>query len=55
MNKEKFYLAVKKFLPLLKMEDIIPDITGIRLKIQGPGERFRKQGGVYYYHTWVTK
>jgi len=52
-GKEKFYLAVKKFLPLLKMEDIIPDIAGIRPKIQRPGEGFRKRGGVYYSHTWV--
>ncbi|RKY34361.1 MAG: hypothetical protein DRP73_05670 [Candidatus Omnitrophota bacterium] len=45
MNKEEFYLAIKK-LPILEMEDIIPDITGIRPKIQGPGEGFRNQGRV---------
>jgi len=38
---EKFYLAVKEFLPSLEKTDLIPDTVGIRPKLQGPGEDFR--------------
>lgn len=40
-DKEIFYAEVKKFLPQLEMEDIIPDTAGIRPKLQKPGDGFR--------------
>jgi len=38
---EKFYEAAVKFLPFIKREDISPDMSGIRPKLQGRGESFR--------------
>lgn len=38
---EKFYKAAVRFLPFIHSEDIIPDMSGIRPKLQGPGETFR--------------
>jgi len=38
---DAFFEAAVKFLPFLKREDISPDMSGIRPKLQGPGEGFR--------------
>lgn len=36
-----FYESVKRFLPSIKCEDIVPDTSGTRPRLQGPGEGFR--------------
>lgn len=36
-----FYESVKKFLPFIDLNDLSPDTSGIRPKLQGPGEVFR--------------
>jgi L-2-hydroxyglutarate oxidase LhgO len=36
-----FYESVKTFLPFVKLEDIAPDTSGVRPKLQGKGEGFR--------------
>ncbi len=38
---DRFYAAAVKFLPFIKREDIVADMSGIRPKLQGPGETFR--------------
>lgn len=38
---EIFYESIRKFLPFIKLEDLAPDMAGIRPKLQGPGEGFR--------------
>ena len=38
---DRFYEAAVKFLPFVRREDIVPDMSGIRPKLQGPGEEFR--------------
>jgi L-2-hydroxyglutarate oxidase LhgO len=40
-KKNQFYDAAVKFLPFIRREDIMPDMSGIRPKLQGPGEGFR--------------
>ena len=40
-QKEVFYEFVKRFLPLLELEDLEPDFAGIRPKLQAQGEVFR--------------
>ncbi|MEW6008249.1 MAG: NAD(P)/FAD-dependent oxidoreductase [Candidatus Omnitrophota bacterium] len=40
-KREIFYESVKTFLPFIDLEDLSPDIAGIRPKLQGPGEDFR--------------
>jgi L-2-hydroxyglutarate oxidase LhgO len=40
-KQEKFYNSAKKFLPFLEYEDIVPEMAGIRPKIQKPGEPLR--------------
>lgn len=37
-KQEAFYLAAKKYLPFLEMDDIAPEMAGIRPKTQKPGE-----------------
>ncbi len=37
-NLDMFYESAKKFLPALKRDDLTPDMSGIRPKLQGPGE-----------------
>ena len=37
---DAFYNSAVRFLPFLKREDIVPDMSGIRPKLQGPGEGF---------------
>lgn len=41
VDREKFLNAALKFLPFLKEEDLTPDTSGIRPKLQGEGEDFR--------------
>jgi len=36
-----FYASVKTFLPFVELKDLTPDTSGIRPKLQGPGEGFR--------------
>ncbi len=38
---DRFYEAAVRFLPFIRREDIVPDMSGIRPKLQGPGEGFR--------------
>jgi L-2-hydroxyglutarate oxidase LhgO len=38
---EAFFRSAKKFLPFLEKEDIVPEMAGIRPKIQRPGEPLR--------------
>ena len=38
---EQFHQSASKFLPFLKKENIHPDMSGIRPKLQGPGDDFR--------------
>ncbi len=38
---ELFYQSASKFLPFLKKENIHPDMSGIRPKLQGPDDDFR--------------
>ncbi len=40
-KQEAFYRSAKKFLPFLEKEDIVPEMAGIRPKIQRPGEPLR--------------
>ncbi len=40
-KKEIFYESVRQFLPFIKLEDLAPDTSGIRPKLQGPQENFR--------------
>jgi L-2-hydroxyglutarate oxidase LhgO len=37
-KQEAFYKSAKKFLPFLEFDDIAPEMSGIRPKIQKPGE-----------------
>jgi L-2-hydroxyglutarate oxidase LhgO len=36
-----FYHSARKFLPFLKEENVSPDMSGIRAKLQGPNDDFR--------------
>jgi len=38
---DRFYEAASRYLPFVRRDDIIPDMSGIRPKLQGPGEGFR--------------
>lgn len=40
-HKEYFYSSVKRFLPLIELEDLAPESAGIRPKLQGPDDGFR--------------
>ena len=40
-QKSSFYQAIKKYLPSIAPEALYPDMSGIRPKLQGPGEPFR--------------
>lgn len=37
-KQEAFYLSAKKFLPFIEPDDIVPEMAGIRPKIQKPGD-----------------
>ena len=40
-KQEAFYKSAKKFLPFLEFDDLVPEMAGIRPKIQKPGEPLR--------------
>lgn len=40
-SKADFYQAAHRYLPGIKMDDLVPDFAGIRPKLQGPNEKFR--------------
>ncbi len=40
-KKDRFYEAAVKFLPFINKEYLVPDMSGIRPKLQGHGESFR--------------
>ena len=40
-KKQEFYERCKEYLPFLELNDIKPDFSGIRPKLQKPGEPFR--------------
>lgn len=40
-RRDAFYNAIVKYLPGLKIENLHPDMSGIRPKLQGPGEPYR--------------
>ena len=40
-HKQAFYNSAKRFLPFVELEDLAPESSGIRPKLQGPGEAFR--------------
>ncbi len=40
-KQEGFYEDVKELLPFIKLEDLGPDTSGLRSKLQGPGQDFR--------------
>ena len=40
-DREPFWNDVVKYFPTIKLEDLYPDMSGIRSKIQAPGEHAR--------------
>lgn len=40
-KRKIFYESVKYFLPFIEINDLAPDMSGIRPKLQGPDEEFR--------------
>jgi L-2-hydroxyglutarate oxidase LhgO len=40
-SKEEFWKDIISYLPSVKKDDLYPDISGIRPKLQGPGGPFR--------------
>lgn len=40
-KRKIFYESVSDFLPFISLEDLSPDMAGIRPKLQGPGEDFK--------------
>jgi L-2-hydroxyglutarate oxidase LhgO len=40
-RRPAFGASVRKLVPAIRDEDLSPDISGIRAKLQGPGEGFR--------------
>ncbi len=41
LKKETFYRQSHSMLPFIELEDLTADMSGIRAKLQGPGEGFR--------------
>lgn len=37
-HKYEFYESTKRFLPFIELDDLSPDVAGIRAKLQAPGE-----------------
>ena len=40
-KKESFYQSIRTYLPGIKMESLNPEMSGIRPKLQGPGQPYR--------------
>jgi len=40
-SRDEFWRDIISYLPMIKREDLSPDMSGIRPKLQGPGEPFR--------------
>ena len=40
-RKNLFYQQCRPVLPFIELEDLSADTSGIRAKLQGPGEKFR--------------
>ena len=40
-KRDRFFESAVKFLPFIRKEDIVPDMSGIRPKLQGPNDAFR--------------
>jgi len=40
-HQDEFYTSVKDFLPYIELNDLSPEMAGIRAKLQGPGENVR--------------
>ena len=40
-DQERFYQSVRRFLPGIRLEDLAPEMAGIRPKLQGPDDDFR--------------
>jgi len=40
-KRDTFYQAIKRYLPRIKPSDLQPDMSGIRPKLQGPGDPYR--------------
>lgn len=40
-HAKDFFLSVKKYLPFLELNDLVPDMVGIRPKLQKPGDPIR--------------
>jgi len=40
-KRDQFYESAVKFLPFIRREDVVPEMSGIRPKLQGPGEGVR--------------
>ncbi len=41
VRRQAFYEAVRRYLPTIRAENLHPEMSGIRPKLQGPGEPFR--------------
>jgi L-2-hydroxyglutarate oxidase LhgO len=39
-DRMDFYRAAHRYLPIVELDDLIPDSSGVRPKLQGPGEGF---------------
>lgn len=40
-KRDTFYQAIRRYLPHIKLSDLQPDMSGIRPKLQGPGDPYR--------------
>jgi L-2-hydroxyglutarate oxidase LhgO len=40
-KRDTFFQAIKRYLPHIKLADLQPDMSGIRPKLQGPGDPYR--------------
>lgn len=40
-DRELFYRAAHRYLPVIQLEHLSPDFAGVRPKLQGPGDTFR--------------
>jgi L-2-hydroxyglutarate oxidase LhgO len=40
-KRDLFYESAVRFLPFIRKEDVVPDMSGIRPKLQGKGEGLR--------------